>query len=175
MTAPSQIVTGRMVALVPMLTWLPTLVSRQRPRSAPECTLSISTRGELYGTRSFLGKKRPICSQKVVPNLRPLQLVLNPATTVSPHLFSKLGLVHQLGDSFREFSFVVRFNIDGSVSSRKSRFFQIERDDRFCRRHVFHNLDPSGHVVQRAGRVGIHANIRSRKVSLQVFIRDEAC
>src|SRR5947208_4082999 len=136
------------------------------------CGLLLATSFTEAG--SFPDQERRIGGQKILANRVPLQLVLNPAATISPHLLLKLGLVHELGNGFREFSFVVRFNIDGSVSRRKARFFQIESDDRLCSRHIFHDLDPRGHVVQRAGRIGVHANICSRKVGLQIFVGDEA-
>ena len=81
----------------------------------------------------FTTQEPLIRAQKVLANLGPLQLILNPPTTISPHFISKLRFVHKVGDSFREFGLVVRLNVNGSVSGRKARFLKVERHDRLCR------------------------------------------
>ena len=85
--------------------------------------------------------------------------LLDPQTAVIPHLFSKLGLFHELGDRFREFRFAVWFNVKSSLAGGKPRFFQVEGNNGLRIRHVLHDFDPGRDVVQRAGRIGIHANI----------------
>ena len=93
----------------------------------------------LAALRGFFGRlvQRHVC-------------VLNPAATISPHSFLHVGLVHQFGDRFREFGFLVRLNINSSPSRRKPCLFQIEAHDGLCIGHVFHDLDPRGHIVQGA-------------------------
>src|SRR5437870_11843223 len=111
---------------------------QQRAEPVRNCSLWISSPDELHRSRSFLDQERLICSQKILADLGPLQLVLNPAASISPHFFLKLGLLHELCDGFCEFSFFVWFNINSTVSRRKPCLFQIEGDDGLCIRHVFH-------------------------------------
>ena len=58
MTAPSQIVTGRMVAFVPMLTRLPSLVGRQSSVPSPGPPV----------TKQIVNKHRPMRNEAIVPD-----------------------------------------------------------------------------------------------------------
>jgi hypothetical protein len=95
----------------------------------------------------FVGEKCVVRRQKISANLAPLQLFLDAAATVCSHLIAKFRFSHQLGNGFREFGFLVRPDINGSLSGRKACFFQIEGDNRLPIRHVFHYFDPSRNIA----------------------------
>ena len=51
---------------------------------------------------------------------------------------------------------------------------QVEGDDGLPERHVLHHLDPRRHIVERARRIGIEADVCRREIPHHVRIGDES-
>jgi len=78
--------------------------SNSRVRSRIDLVVLIQHKKRLSRKRrhSFLAEKCLVCGQEVLADFSPLQFLLNPLTTVSPHLSSKLRLFHEVGNHFRD-------------------------------------------------------------------------